>query len=113
MTNVVSVLSVRLASAQGRCTKAAAMLVDADLVRHYVDTASRLERLRASIDRIPSAVIRLTEQLAVMAGHARFEAMLTECVDDIGRRTYPENAADILTTLNLSLRFAEYRLAGD
>ena len=113
MTDVVSALSARLASAQGRCAKAAAMLVDADLVRHYVDTASRLERLRASVDRIPQAVIRLTEQLAVVAGRTRFEVTLAECVDDIGRRSYPESAADILTTLNLSLRFAEYRLAGD
>jgi uncharacterized protein (DUF2236 family) len=113
MIDVTRTLCSGFASAHVRYAKAADMLSDAELVRHYADTANRFERLHASIDRIPPAMVRLTEQLAMIAGRTRFDAALAECLADIGRRSFPENAAEILGALNLSLRFAEYRLAGD
>ena len=58
-------------------------------------------------------MVRLTEQLAALAGRARFDDALSACVEDIGRRSFPESAAELVGELNLLLRFAQYRLAGD
>ena len=33
---------------------------------------------------------------------------LSACVEDIGRRSFPESAAELVGELNLSLRFAQY-----
>ena len=84
------------------------MINDPELGRHYADTARCMEQLCASIERIPPAAVRLTEQLAAMAGSKRFDAALTGCVDDIGRRSFPESAAELLAVVNLSLRFVEW-----
>ena len=61
----------------------------------------------------PPATVRLTEQLAATAGRTQFDAALNDCVDDIGRRSFPESAAELLGVVNLSMRFAEFRLAGN
>ena len=103
----------RLASAQSRYAKAVHMINDPELVRLYADIVRRLAHLRASIDLIPPATVRLTEQLAATAGRTQFDAALNDCVDDIGRRSFPESAAELLGVVNLSLRFAEFRLAGN
>lgn len=100
-------------SAQAHYAKAAGLINDPELVRHYADTASRFEHLCVSIDRIPPATVRLTEQLAAMAGQMRFDAAVVGCVRDIGRRSFPESAGELLGIVNLSLRFEEFRSAGD
>jgi hypothetical protein len=113
MSDVALALRSRLASAQARYARAADMINDPELVRHYAETVRRFEHLCASIDQLPPATVLMTERLAAMAGRARFDAALAGCVDDIGRQSFPESAAEFLGIVNLSLRFAEFRLAGD
>lgn len=112
MIDVRRALHLRLAASQARYAKAAACISDPELIQHYADTARRFEALCAGIDRIPPAMVRVTEHLAVMAGGARFDLALAECVEDIGRRSFPESAAELLGVVNLSLRFKEFRLGG-
>jgi hypothetical protein len=113
MIDVTCALRSRLVSAQAHYAKASDLINDPELVRHYADTARRFEHLCAGIERIPPATVRLTEQLAAIAGRARFDASLAACVDDVGRRSFPYSAAELLGVVNLSLRFAEFRFAGD
>jgi hypothetical protein len=68
-----------------------------------------LEALSATIDAIPRSIIKTTEELHDSLGSNKYEEFAIAAVQDVGYRSFPSNAAEFLSTLNLSLQFLARR----
>lgn len=62
------------------------------------------EKLRDSVSAIPPAIIRKAEELHSSIGPDKYEALLIEAIQNLGRSSLPSNATEFLEALNLSLQ---------
>ncbi len=62
------------------------------------------ERLRDSTEAIPLAVVSKAEELRSSIGSKRYEALLVEAIQNVGRSSLPRDATEFLETLNLALQ---------
>ncbi|MEH2480166.1 hypothetical protein V1282_003523 [Nitrobacteraceae bacterium AZCC 2146] len=76
-----------------------------DLTDEEVRCISLFKRLAETIPAIPASILKTTEELYAAVGADKYEEFAFAAIRAVGYRTFPTNATEFLTTLNLSLQF--------
>jgi hypothetical protein len=75
------------------------------------DTESKLidtfEKLCDSVNAVPSSLIAKTEELRASLAPGKYEAVLIEAIQNVGRKSFPKDATEFVESLNSSLELAK------
>ncbi len=75
-----------------------------DFEDQMIDT---FEKLRDGVDAIPLAILAKAEELRVTIGSEKYEALVIEAIQGIGRCILPKDAAEFLELMMTNGPFAE------
>lgn len=63
------------------------------------------EKLRDSLDGVPSSIIAKAEELRAAAGPEKYEIIVIQAIQNVGYNSFPSTANQFLESLTLSLQF--------